>query len=209
MNHPYLMGIPFIISAPSGTGKTSICREVRSVIPGLAFSVSYTTRAKRKGEKEGEDYFYISLETFNEMIKKGSFLEWAQVHGHYYGTSKDFVTKKITQGLDCLFDIDIYGAKNLKKIYPNGIFIFVIPPSLQELKSRLSRRQTEDQKEIHLRMENAVSELWAFEEYQYLIINDEFSRAVEELRSIILAERCKTQRRKTFIQDILKSRVTQ
>ena len=208
MKHPYQMGIPFIISAPSGTGKTSICREIRSIIPGLSFSVSFTTRPKRKDEKEGEDYFYISLETFKEMIDKGVFLEWAQVHGHYYGTSKDFVTKEINQGLDCLLDIDIYGAKNLKKIYPNGIFIFVIPPSLKELRSRLSQRQSEDLDEIHLRMENAISELWAFEEYQYLIINDNLSRAIEELKSIILAERCRIQRRRAFILDILKSRVT-
>ena len=208
MNHTYHKGIPFIISAPSGTGKTSICREIRSIIPGLSFSVSFTTRPKRKDEKEGEDYFYISLETFKEMIDKGVFLEWAQVHGHYYGTSKDFVTKEINQGLDCLLDIDIYGAKNLKKIYPNGIFIFVIPPSLKELRSRLSQRQSEDLDEIHLRMENAISELWAFEEYQYLIINDNLSRAIEELKSIILAERCRIQRRRAFILDILKSRVT-
>jgi guanylate kinase len=201
------MGTPFIISAPSGTGKTSICREIRSLIPSLAFSVSYTTRTKRKGEKDGEDYFYISLEAFKKMIEMGNFVEWAQVHGHYYGTSKDFVTEKISRGIDCLLDIDISGANRLKKIYPTGIFIFVIPPSLQELKSRLSSRQTEDQKEIHLRMENGIAELWAFEGYQYLIINDDFSRAVEELRSIIVAERCKTERRRNFVLDILKSKI--
>ena len=205
MNYQSLIGTLFIISAPSGSGKTSICHEIRSIIPGLIFSVSYTTRAKRKGEKDGEDYFYISLETFKKMIEKGKFLEWAQVHGHYYGTSKEFITEKISQGLDCLLDIDIFGARRLKQIYPNGIFIFVIPPSLQELKSRLSRRKTECQKEIHLRMENAISELWAFEEYHYLIINDDFSRAVEELKSIILAERCKIQKRRSLILDIIKS----
>ena len=207
MNHTYHKGIPFIISAPSGSGKTSICREIKAIIPGLAFSVSYTTRPKRKDEKEGEDYFFVSLETFKNMINEGCFVEWAQVHGHYYGTSEDFVTNKINQGIDCLLDIDIYGARSLKKIYPNGIFIFVIPPSLKELKSRLCRRQTEDPKEINLRMENAVSELWAFEEYQYLIINDDFSKAVEALKSIILAERCKTQRHRTLVLDILKSQV--
>jgi guanylate kinase len=209
MNYQSVKGTLFIISAPSGTGKTSICRKIRPIIPGLAFSVSYTTRAKRKGEKDGEDYFYISIETFKEMIEQGKFMEWAQVHGHYYGTSNDFVTEKISQGIDCLLDIDIFGAKQLKKIHPKGIFIFVIPPSLSELKSRLSSRQTEDLNEIHLRMENAISEIWAFEEYQYLIINDDFSRAVEELKSIILAERCRTTKRRSFVQDLLKYHVPQ
>ncbi len=202
------MGTPFIISAPSGAGKTSICKKIRSVIPGLAYSVSYTTRTRRMGEKEGEDYFYISSETFTKMIDEGKFLEWAQVHGHYYGTSRDFVSEQINHGMDCLLDIDIYGAKRLKEIYPNGIFIFIVPPSLQELRSRLGKRQTEDQEEIHLRMQNAISELWAFEEYQYLIINDKFSQAVEELKSIILAERCKIQKRQPFVLEILKSQVS-
>ena len=207
MDRCHHMGIPFIISAPSGAGKTSICRKTRSVIPDLAFSISYTTREKRKGEREGEDYYFISVETFKRMIDENRFLEWAKVHGHYYGTSKDFVTDKIDRGIDCLLDIDIQGAKRLKDIYPNGIYIFVIPPSLEELKSRLSGRQTENQDEIDLRLKNALSELRAFKEYQYLIINDDFSRAVEELKSIILAERCRLQKRQTLVEDILTSKV--
>ena len=201
-------GIPFIISAPSGAGKTSICRRIRFVIPDLSFSVSYTTREKRKGEKEGEDYYFISVDAFKRMIDENLFLEWAEVHGHLYGTSRDFVIDKINRGLDCLLDIDIHGARSLKEIYPDGIFIFVIPPSVQELKSRLSGRQTENQVEIDLRINNAISEFKAFEEYQYLIINDDFSRAVEELKSIILAERCRLQRRRSLVMNILKSKVS-
>jgi guanylate kinase len=207
MKNQPVIGTPFIISAPSGTGKTSICKRIRSVIPDLAYSISYTTRARRKGENEGEDYFFVPLETFQKMIDEHRFLEWAQVHGHYYGTFKELVAEKIDKGLDCLFDIDIKGAKRLRKIYPNGIFIFVIPPSLVELESRLSKRRTENQKEIHLRMDNALAELWAFEEYQYLIINDVFSRAVGELKSIILAERCKIEKRRPFVMELLASQV--
>lgn len=207
MDRCHHKGIPFIISAPSGAGKTSICRRIRSVIPDLSFSVSYTTREKREGEKEGEDYYFISVDAFKRMIDENHFLEWAKVHGHLYGTSRDFVIDKINQGLDCLLDIDIHGARRLKEIYPDGIFIFVIPPSVQELKSRLNGRQTENQDEIDLRLNNAISELKAFEEYQYLIINDDFSRAVEELKSIILAERCRLQRRRSLVRDILRSRV--
>ena len=198
-------GIAFIISAPSGAGKTSICRAIRSLVPGLAYSVSYTTRKKRRGEADGVDYFYISEEIFKRMIEQGQFVEWAQVHGHYYGTSKEFVNDKTGTGLDCLLDIDISGAKMLKKVYAEGIFIFVIPPSLQELKARLSKRQTEKPEEIQLRLENAISELRAFEEYQYIIINDDFTKAVEELKGIIQAERCRLQRRRSFVREILES----
>lgn len=205
MNHYSRWGIPFVISAPSGAGKTSICKEVKSIIPNLAYSVSYTTRAKRRGEKESEDYFYVSSETFRNMINEGEFLEWAQVHGHYYGTSKSFVLDKINHGLDCLFDIDTCGAKSLKKIFPDGIFVFIAAPSFDELKSRLSKRQTEDYEQIRLRTEKAFFEIQAFEEYQYLIINKDFSQAVEELKSIIIAERCKTRRRRPLIMEIINS----
>lgn len=199
-------GIPFIISAPSGAGKTSICRAIRSFVPGLAYSVSYTTRKKRRGEADGVDYFYVSEEIFKRMIEEEQFVEWAQVHGHYYGTSREFVNDKTGKGLDCLLDIDISGAKMLKRVYTEGIFIFVIPPSLQELKARLSKRQTEKPEEIQLRLENAISELRAFEEYQYIIINDDFTTAVEELKGIIQAERCRLKRRRPFVRNILESR---
>ena len=205
MYHHSCMGIPFIISAPSGAGKSSICKEIRSIISDLAYSVSYTTRTKRNGEKEGEDYFYISLDVFKKMIRDGKFIEWAEVHGNYYGTSKEFISERIENGIDCLLDIDIYGAKRLKKIYSDGVFIFVVPPSMQELKFRLSHRKTEDRKQMFIRMKNAVLEINAFEKYQYLIINDDFSNAVEELKSIILAERCKISRRKSLILKILNS----
>ncbi|MBN2373549.1 guanylate kinase [bacterium] len=205
MNHYSRWGIPFVISAPSGAGKTSICKEVRSIIPNLAYSVSYTTRPIRKGEKESEDYFFVSPEVFEDMINEGRFLEWAQVHGHYYGTSKDIVLDKIKHGLDCLLDIDTCGAKNLKKIFPDGIFVFIVAPSFHELKSRLSKRQTEDYEQIRIRTEKAFAEIQAFEEYQYLIINRDFSQAVEELKSIIIAERCKTLRRRPLIREILRS----
>jgi len=205
MKHHLPQGIPFIISAPSGAGKTSICRAIRSLVPGLAYSVSYTTRNKRKGEEDGVDYFYVSAEIFKRMIEEEQFVEWAQVHGHYYGTSREFVNDKIVKGLDCLLDIDISGAKILKGVYAEGIFIFVIPPSLEELKARLSRRQTEKPDEIQLRLENAVSELGAFEEYQYSIVNDDFTRAVVELNAIILAERCRLQRRQPFVRELLAS----
>lgn len=205
MNHYFRKGIAFVVSAPSGAGKTSICKEIISIIPGLVYSVSYTTRRKRNSEKEGEDYFYISEKTFKNMIDEGKFLEWALVHGNYYGTSRDFVFDKIDKGLDCLLDLDIQGAKSLREIFTDGVLIFILPPSFNELKSRLSKRQTEDRGQIRIRTEKAICEIRAFDKYHYLILNENFSDAVEELKSIIIAERCKTERRRSLVTKMLKS----
>ncbi len=205
MTQPFHKGIPFVISAPSGAGKTSICRQIRMLIPELAYSVSYTTREKRKGEKDGVDYFYISQETFKKMIDESKFLEWAEVYGNYYGTLKDYVSNKIEEGIDCLLDIDINGAKRLKEIFDNGVFVFILPPSAQELRSRLNKRKTEKSEQMNIRTEKALSEIRDFENYQYIVINDDISRAVEELKSIIISERCKMERRRPLVMDMIKA----
>ena len=203
MMQPLHKGTPFVISAPSGAGKTSICREIKLLIPQLAYSVSYTTRKKRKGEIDGVDYFYISHETFKKMIDESKFLEWAEVYGNYYGTLKEYVFKKIEEGIDCLLDIDIYGAKRLKEIFDDGIFVFILPPSAQELRVRLNKRKTEKLEQLHIRTERALSEIRDFENYQYIVINDDISRAVEELKSIIISERCKMEKRRQLVMDII------
>ncbi len=189
-------GFALVVSAPSGAGKTTLCRRLISEDPEISFSVSFTTRPPRPREKEGVDYFFISKETFQKMIKEGAFLEWAEVHGHYYGTSKAQVLKALERGQDILLDIDVQGAAQVKKILgKDAVLVFVLPPSFEELERRLRRRSTESEMAIRQRLENAKLEIARAEEFEYLILNDDLETAFQELKSILVAERQRTFRR--------------
>lgn len=182
-------GILYIISAPSGAGKSSICRELLDIFPELRHSVSSTTRGARPGEVDGQDYHFISREEFLLMIAAGDFAEWAEVHGNLYGTSLKTLQKCRDEGIDLILDIDCQGAAQLKENQVDGVTIFILPPSYMELRSRLEGRGSDSPAVIEQRLLNAVAEIAQAGWYDYIVVNDIFSRAVDDLKSIIVAER--------------------
>lgn len=185
----------FVISAPSGTGKTSLLKKVMSEIPGLAFSVSHTTRHPRPGENNGVDYHFVDRVKFSKMIKENLFLEYAEVHDNLYGTSSAAIKDQMEAGIDVILDIDVQGASILRKSEQvHGVHIFIGPPGLTELEKRLRGRGTEREETIQLRLNNAKLEMEAAVEYEYLMINDDFNEASRVLSSIIVAERAKGHR---------------
>lgn len=186
---PRRKALLFVVSAPSGAGKTTLCREMASVLPGLQYSISYTTRSPRPGEVHGRDYFFVRETEFREMIARKEFAEWAEVHHHLYGTHEGFLRDTMTAGLDVILDVDIQGAKSLKERFHEGIFIFVLPPSMEVLMGRLRGRRSDSPEEIERRLQVAREEIRNFSRYHYLIVNDEIRKAVRDLESIILAER--------------------
>ncbi|HEX8960849.1 MAG TPA: guanylate kinase [Geobacteraceae bacterium] len=187
-------GILYIISAPSGAGKTTLCKEVIDIFPGLRHSVSYTTRQARPGEVHGRDYFFVPKEEFERMVAAGEFAEWAEVHGNLYGTALKTLDGFRRDGIDVLLDIDCQGARLLQERFAGGVFIFILPPSFDELRRRLDFRNSDSAEVIARRIENAAAEIREARWYDYIIVNDVFTRAVEELKSVIIAERCRTER---------------
>ena len=187
-------GLFIVVSAPSGAGKTSICKEVLKVLPNVEFSVSYTTRLPRPGEEDGKDYYFISDHKFRKQIAKGEFAEWAENYGYLYGTSEKTMKDFLGKGYDLILDIDPRGAKELKKNYPGGVFIFVLPPSIDELKVRLSRRGVEEEEVINRRLKKAMDEIKEIVWYDYVIINDSLDPAIDNLRSIYVAEKSRRGR---------------
>jgi guanylate kinase len=192
----------FVISGPSGAGKTSILYKVLNNIPGIEFSVSCTTRKKRKNEINGKDYFFISKENFKKKIKNDYFLEWAEVHQHYYGTSKEFINMKINEGIDLILDIDVQGGLNVMKQNLDAVTIFISPPSYEELKERLVSRKTESDKDIEIRLKNAKWEMKKFTKFKYFLTNQSLNDSIKKLESIIIAERLILE--KSQYDDILK-----
>lgn len=188
-----------VVSAPSGTGKTSICREFLKLCPKIRFSVSSTTRPPRPGEKEGVDYFFVSEEAFREQIQKEAFVEWVNNYGHYYGTSKEMIQNLLGKGGDLLLDIEPVGAKALKKSYPDSVFVFILPPSLKALKSRLNRRG-EIPEVMEKRLGKAMDEIKEIMWYDYVIINKDLRDATDCLRSIYIAEKSRRERLKEKIR---------
>ncbi len=187
-------GILFIISAPSGAGKTSLCKEVIDFFPNLRHSVSFTTRQKRGGEVDGKDYFFVSEPEFRRMAADGEFAEWAEVHGNLYGTALKTLEECRDNGIDVILDIDCQGARQLKERYRGGVYIFILPPDFDELRNRLLCRNADSADVIDLRVANAANEIKEACRYDYIIVNDQFSKAVEELKSIMIAESCRTDR---------------
>ncbi len=196
-------GIIFVISAPSGTGKTTICERLISSFSDLKMSVSHTTRNPRPGEENGVDYFFVDKTTFIQMIQNDDFVEWAEVYGNYYGTLKKMINEIYMSGNDILLDIDIQGAKNIKKIYKNSVLIFLLPPSLEELERRLLQRKEENEI-IKKRINKALEEIEQYLNYDYLVINDNLDEATEKIKCIIQAERQKINRiRDNILEKIL------
>jgi len=183
----------FVVSAPSGAGKTSLCRAITNSLEQLNHSVSYTTRKSRPGEIDGRDYYFVSQERFQEMIKAGDFAESAEVHSNHYGTSRRVLDEVIAKGIDVILDIDTQGAKQIKTKYGNAVFIFIMPPSLEILEERLRNRRSDDENEIRKRMRRAFEEIKDYAMYDYIIVNRDFDRALSELKSVVVAERCRTR----------------
>ncbi len=187
-------GLPIVVSAPSGGGKTTLVTEVLQKIPSAARSVSCTTRKPRTGERNGIDYYFVSKEKFKHMIKAGQFIEWAMVHNNYYGTPRPAFESRLKKGRDVILTIDPQGAVSIRKIYPKGVFIFVVPPTWQTLLKRLKRRGTDDQNSLKVRIKNAKKELRMVSHYDYVVINDLLPRAVDDIAAILRAERSKRSR---------------
>jgi guanylate kinase len=191
-----------VVSAPSGAGKTTLCREVRKIVANLAYSVSVTTRVPRAGEVAGHDFSFVSETTFRQMVERGEFAEWARVHGNLYGTPVRPLEEAMDRGEDVLLDIDTQGARQLRHRYPRGLFVFVVAPSTRELELRLRERKSDAPQEIARRMARAVDEIAAWREYDYLIVNRHRDEAVRELQCIIEAERCRTVRLNLKLPDL-------
>jgi guanylate kinase len=191
-------GILFVISAPSGTGKTTLLKKVMARLPGLNFSVSHTTRKPRSGEQHGRDYYFVERQEFEAMIDQNQFLEWARVHDNYYGTSTMAVSRQIAEGMDVILDIDVQGSaiiRNSREL--KAVQIFIAPPGLLALEARLRGRNTEDEQTIQLRLRNGRVEMAAADQYDYLVVNDQLEEAAEGLAAIIIAERARARRRPT------------
>lgn len=195
-------GLLIIISAPSGTGKSTLCRKLISDFPNVCYSVSLTTRVPRRGEVQGKDYFFVSKNEFKQKIKRGELAEWALVHGHYYGTPKNFLKKNLVKGKNVILDIDVRGAMKLKKRYPRGVFIFLAPPSFSELERRIKGRRSNSEATIKKRLTNARWEMERIGSYDYLVINDRLVDAFTQVKSIILAEKSKVKRSEKKIQKL-------
>ena len=195
-------GLLVVISGPSGSGKGTICKRLIEVMDNIKVSVSATTRKPRVGEVEAINYFFIDEEKFIQKINNDEFLEYASVYGNYYGTPKKEVLNELENGKDIILEIDIQGALNVKKNYPKGVFIFILPPSIKELKNRIEGRGTDSNEVILRRMECVYEELnYAFQ-YDYVVLNDEVEAAVEKIKEIISAEKNKAIRNQALINKI-------
>lgn len=187
-------GILFVISAPSGAGKTTLCKQLAASLQGLWHSVSYTTRKPRAGEEGGREYYFVEENVFQNMVERNEFLEYAHVYGNWYGTPRKALMDKMERGIDVLLEIDVQGALQIKKKFEDAVYIFILPPSLDTLRARLQGRASDSEEEIHRRLQKVKEEVWSFREYYYIVRNDDLAQSFRELQSIFLAERLKTKR---------------
>jgi len=192
----------FVVSGPSGSGKSTLIREVREKVLDLGYSISHTSRPPRGQEKNGVEYHFVSKENFQKMIDNGDFVEWAEVYQDLYGTSVSSLRSQITVGLDVIMDIDVQGARNIKEYFKEAVLIYALPPSLEVLEKRLRERGTDDEKAIRTRLKKAAKEIKNCVSYDYLLFNDELDQAVEELKSIVVAERCRRSVRLPKVQTL-------
>lgn len=196
-------GLLIVLSGPSGVGKGTVCSALRKALPELVYSVSATTRPPRTGENDGANYFFRTHEQFQSMIEKDDLLEWAEYVGNYYGTPRSFVEETINKGKDIILEIEVQGALKVKSKFPEGIFIFLMPPSLEELKSRIVTRGTESDETIRSRLSIALDELKYLEYYDYAVVNDQVESASERIQAIITAEHHRKDRVVPVIKQML------
>ncbi len=199
------LGFIFVLCAPSGTGKSTLVHRLLQEFPRFNFSVSCTTRAPRVGEHDGIDYHFLSKEDFLRQKEAGKFAEWAEVHGQLYGTPYAPVRALLEAGKDVLFDVDVQGAKQLRQSFPNGLFVFLLPPNIQELERRLRDRATDSEESIVQRLHNARKELLASKDFDYWVVNDTLDCAYDRLRSAFLAWSLKPEFRPFLVQSILET----
>lgn len=202
-HHTLRLGQVLVVCAPSGTGKSTLIEMLRREYPDFGFSVSYTTRPPRGQEQDGREYHFVTRDAFVEMREHGEFCEWAEVHGNFYGTATRPVEAMLDQGRDVLFDIDVQGAKQLRKTFYKGTFVFLLPPSRAELVRRLTGRGTDSGESIARRLANAVGEMRQADFFDYWVVNDDLDTAYEELRAVYLAGRCKPALRPGMLESIL------
>ncbi len=184
-------GILVVISGPSGAGKGTIVGRILKELDNIGFSTSMTTRNPREGEVDGQDYFFVTEEEFKKAIEEDAFVEYANVHGNYYGTPKSEVASRLGRGMNVLLDIDVQGAMNVKKQMPEGVFIFISPPSMEELRARLEGRGKDSTEDIERRLKNAEGEMKLIDEYDYHVVNDDLDTAVKKVKEIIIKEEIK------------------
>lgn len=200
-----MKGNLIIITSPSGGGKGTLIAELMKRGVGIGYSVSFTTRPVRPNEADGRDYSFITVEEFERRIANDEFFEYAKVHGNYYGTSRERVRSLIAEGVDVILEIDVQGAADVLRDLPDSVSIFIMPPSFQELENRLRSRNTEDPEQLAVRLRNAFDEVRRYDEFEYVVINDNIADAVRRLESVILGERQRRTRQTVQIQDILDS----
>lgn len=189
-----MSGLLIVVSGASGTGKGTVCKKILDEMPEVAYSISATTRAPRPGEIDGKEYYFLNRDEFTAWIDDGKFLEYAEVYGNFYGTPLNKINERINRGEDILLEIDVQGALNIKRKCPEGIYIFLLPPSLEELKRRIEGRGTETAESLSRRLKNAASEIKIGLEYNYVVVNDSVDNAVAKIKAIIAAERCRVER---------------
>ena len=200
-----MKGILFIITSPSGGGKGTLIKEILRTMENISYSVSFTTRKMREGEVDGKDYFFVSPDEFKNLARQGDFLEFANVHGNFYGTLQRQVKMETESGRDIILEIDVQGAESVKAKMPSAVSVFILPPSFEVLRKRLVSRQTESEAELQLRLKNAKTEVKYYAQFDYVIVNKEKTEAVENLRSVIAAERLRGVRQTEEIESIISS----
>lgn len=198
-------GVLLVLSGPSGAGKGTICQKLREKRDDLSYSVSATTRAPRKGEVDGKDYFFLTIDCFKEMIANDEMLEYAEIYGNYYGTPRSYVMDILDQGKDVVLEIDPQGALQIKKRFPDAVFVFIVPPSLDELTKRIYKRGTDSEEVIKRRLSAATSELAYASKYDYIIVNDEVGKASKKVSNIIDAERNRAVRTFFIVNEICRN----
>ena len=196
-------GILFVISSPSGGGKGTLIRRLLDAVPGVSYSVSWTTREARPKEVDGVNYHFVTVEEFERMRDRGGFLEWAVVHGHLYGTARSVVEQELSEGHDIVLEIDVQGAEAVRAAFDSVVSVFILPPSFEVLRARLSARMTERRDELELRLSNARGEVEQYRRFDYVVLNDEVERAAAQLSGIVLAERARLSRQEWDARRVL------